>query len=155
EVGAEGSLMGWYFSYASNHGVPENVAGWMNSGFWAAFTLGRLATIWLSVRFKAISVVITQICYAIAIAIAMLVLPSSHLLLWAGAIGFGFALAPIYPSTFGYAQRIMGLSGRVTAFFLLGSSSGAMFSPWLIGQFFKSQGPQMVIAFVLFDLIGA
>ena len=47
EVGAEASVMGWYFSYAAARGVSEHTAGLMNSGFWAAFTFGRLATIWL------------------------------------------------------------------------------------------------------------
>ncbi len=155
EVGAEASVMGWYFSYAADRGVAEQTAGLMNSGFWAAFTLGRLVTIWLSLRFKAILVIFAQLCFAILIAIAMLALPASTALLWMASIGFGLAVAPIFPSTFGYAQRLLGLSGKLTGYFLVGSAAGAMFWPWLIGQFFQSYGPQVVIAVVLFDLIGA
>jgi fucose permease len=155
EVGAEASVMGWYFSYASSRGVSEQTAGLMNSGFWAAFTFGRLTTIWLSLRFNAISVIIAQLRVAMAIGVALLVLPASPELMWAGAIGFGLAVAPIFPSMFGYAQRLMGLSGKLTGYFMVGSSAGAMFWPWLIGQFFQSQGPQVMIFVALFDLIGA
>lgn len=155
EVGAEASAMGWYFSYARERGVTASTAAWMNSGFWAAFTLGRLATIWLSLRFRAISVIIASICFGLFIAIVMCLFPSSPAMLWVGSIGFGLAVAPIFPSAFAYAQRMAGLSGKLTAFFLVGSSSGGMFWPWLIGQFFKAQGPQLVVAVILFDLLGA
>jgi FHS family Na+ dependent glucose MFS transporter 1 len=155
EVGAEASVMGWYFSYAAARGVSTHTAGLMNSGFWAAFTLGRLATIWLSVRFNAISVVIVNVIFAAAIATAMLLAPASPWMLWTGAIGLGLAVAPIFPSTFGYAQRLLGLSGKLTAFFLVGASAGGMFWPWLIGQFFQSRGPQFVMLVALFDLVCA
>ena len=155
EVGAEASIMGWYYSYASERGVTRYVAGWMNSGFWAAFTLGRLATIWLSLRFKAISVVLAQLLLATAVALVMLLAPVSPAMLWAGALGFGIAVAPIFPSGFGYAQRVVGLSGRTTSYFLVGSSAGGMFWPWLIGQYIQSMGPHTMTVIVLVDLIGA
>lgn len=155
EVGAEASIMGWYFSYAADRGISAHTAGLMNSGFWAAFTLGRLATIWLSVRFNAISVIIGQVIFAATIAVIMLLAPASSWILWAGAIGFGLAVAPIFPSTFGYAQRLLGLSGKLTGFFLVGASAGGMFWPWLIGQFIRSRGPQVVMVVALIDLAGA
>ncbi|MFN0087795.1 MAG: MFS transporter [Blastocatellia bacterium] len=155
EVGAEASVMGWYFSYAAERGIAAHTAGLMNSGFWAAFTLGRLATIWLSVRFNAISVIIGHVIFAGVIAIIMLLAPASPWILWAGAIGFGLAVAPIFPSTFGYAQRLMGLSGKLTGFFLVGASAGGMFWPWLIGQFFQTRGPHVVMIIALLDLVGA
>ena len=155
EVGAEASVMGWYFSYAAARGVSEHTAGLMNSGFWAAFTFGRLATIWLSVRFHAISVILFHVVFALVVAATMLVAPASPWMLWAGAIGFGLAVAPIFPSTFGYAQRLLGLSAKLTGLFLVGSSAGGMFWPWLIGQFFQSYGPQVVMVAALIDLVGA
>ncbi|MDQ3013873.1 MAG: hypothetical protein M3X11_24615, partial [Acidobacteriota bacterium] len=66
-----------------------------------------------------------------------------------------FAVAPVFPSTFGYAQNKLHLSGRVTGFFLVGASAGGMFWPRLIGQFFESQGPQVMTWVVLFNLLGA
>ncbi len=48
EVGAEATVMGWYFSYAAERGMSARTAAYLNSGFWAAFTVGRLATIWMT-----------------------------------------------------------------------------------------------------------
>jgi fucose permease len=155
EVGAEASVMGWYFSYAAERGMSDQTAAYLNSGFWAAFTAGRLATIWLTVRFNTVTLVVTHLCATMLIALSLLVFPSSQPVLWFGAIGLGLAVAPVFPNTFGFAQRATGLSGKVMGFFLVGSSAGGMFWPWLIGQFFKSQGPQVMVWVVLFCLLGA
>jgi len=155
EVGAEASVMGWLFSYAVSHDVPAQTAYKINSAFWAAFTVGRLATIGLSLRFKALPLVQGYLGLTILFAAALLILPASPALLWTCAIGLGFAVAPVFPSTFGYAQKKLHLSGRVTGFFLVGSSAGGMFWPRLIGQFFESQGAQVMIWVMLFNLLGA
>ncbi len=155
EVGAEASVMGWYFSYAAERGMSGKTAAYLNSGFWAAFTVGRLATIWLTVRFNTVTLVVTHLCATMLIAFSLLIFPSSQLVLWFGAIGLGLAVAPVFPNTFGFAQRATGLSGKVMGFFLVGSSAGGMFWPWLIGQFFKSHGPQVMVWVVLLCLLGA
>lgn len=64
-------------------------------------------------------------------------------------------MAPVFPNMFGLAQRMLGLSGKVTGFFLVGSSAGSMFWPWLTGQFFKSHGPQVMAWVVVLNLLGA
>lgn len=155
EVGAEASVMGWYYTYASNRGADKQTASYLNSGFWAAFTLGRLATIWTSTRFKAIHLVLVHLCLTLLVAISLLLLPASPMTLWLGAIGLGLFVAPVFPSTFGFAQQILGLSGKVTGIFLVGSSAGGMFWPWLIGQFFAAQGPQILPWIAVFDLTAA
>ncbi|MGH9832131.1 MAG: MFS transporter [Blastocatellia bacterium] len=155
EVGAEASVMGWYFSYAAERGMSGQTAAYLNSGFWAAFTVGRLATIWLTVRFNTVTLVVTHLCATMLIALSLLIFPPSQLVLWFGAIGLGLAVAPVFPNTFGFAQRATGLSGKVMGFFLVGSSAGGMFWPWLIGQFFKSHGPQVMVWAVLLCLLGA
>src|SRR5215510_13550541 len=57
QIGAEATAMGWYFSYAIERGMNAQTAAYVNSGFWAAFTVGRLATIWMSLRFKAVPLI--------------------------------------------------------------------------------------------------
>jgi fucose permease len=155
EVGAEASVMGWYFSYAVDHGMNVKTAAHMNSAFWAAFTAGRLATIWLTVQFKAISIVVVNLIVTLLFAAAMLIFHASPFALWVGAVGLGLAVAPVFPNMFGFAQRSLGLSGKVTGWFLVGSAAGSMFWPWLTGQFFKSQGPQVLMWIVTLNLCGA
>jgi fucose permease len=155
EVGAEASVMGWYFSYASDYGMSVKTAAHMNSAFWAAFTAGRLATIWLTTRFKPISIVITNLGLTTLFVMVMLIFPASPFFLWLGAIGLGLSVAPVFPNAFGFAQRTLGLSGKLTGWFLVGSSAGSMFWPWLIGQGFKSHGPQVLMWVALINLCGA
>jgi FHS family Na+ dependent glucose MFS transporter 1 len=155
EVGAEATMMGWIFSYAVGHGISTRTAYQINSAFWAAFTIGRLATVWLSLRFAALSLVRFFVSLTILFAAALLVLPMSLALLWTCAIGLGLSVAPVFPSTFGYAQNRLHLSGRIMGFFLVGSSAGGMFWPRIVGQFFESDGAQVMAWVVLVNLLGA
>lgn len=155
QIGAEATTMGWYFSYAAESGMDERTAAYLNSGFWAAFTVGRLATIWMSARFNAAPLIVLSISISLLIAIGLIVFPPTTLTLWFGAIGLGLAIAPIFPNAFGLAERMLGLSGKITGLLLVGSAAGSMFWPWLTGQFFKSIGPQVMAMVVAMDLLGA
>ncbi|MBO0726402.1 MAG: MFS transporter [Blastocatellia bacterium] len=155
QIGAEATTMGWYFSYALERGMNRQAAAYLNSGFWAAFTVGRLATIWMSLRFKAVSLIVAGLSSALLIAIGLLISTPAPFFLWFGAIGLGLAIAPVFPNAFGLAERMLGLSGKITGFLLVGSSAGSMFWPWLTGQFFKSNGPQVAPLVVALNLFGA
>jgi fucose permease len=155
QIGAEATIMGWYFSYAAERGMNTQMSAYLNSGFWAAFTAGRLATIWMSARFNAAPLIITSISITLLFAIGLLAMAPTAPALWFSAIGLGLAIAPIFPNAFGLAERMLGLSGRITGFLLVGSAAGSMFWPWLTGQFFKSTGPQVMPIVVALNLLGA
>jgi MFS transporter, FHS family, Na+ dependent glucose transporter 1 len=155
QIGAEATIMGWYFSYADESGMDRRMAAYVNSGFWAAFTGGRMATIWLSARFNAVPLIVSGLSITMLIAVALLVLPPTPFVLWFGAIGFGLAIAPIFPNAFGLAESMVGLSGKITGLILVGSAAGGMFWPRLTGQFFESIGPQVMAMVVALDLLGA
>lgn len=154
EVGAEASVMGWIFSYSVGQGISPQEAYKINSAFWLAFTLGRLATIWLS-RFAALPQILCFVSLAALFASALLVFPPTPNLVLGCTIGFGISIAPVFPSTFGFAQSRLHLSGKVTGFFLVGSSAGGMFWPRVIGQFFESRGAQVMTWTVVGTLLGA
>jgi FHS family Na+ dependent glucose MFS transporter 1 len=155
EVGAESGVMGWYFTYATERGMSSQTAAYVNSAFWAAFTLGRLATIWTAMRFNPVPLIVGNLGVTMLIGVSMLIFPSSPAVLWIGAAALGLTLAPIFPNAFGFAQRVLGLSGRMAGFFILSSSAGGMFWPWLIGQQFNSIGPEVMVWALLFNLAGA
>jgi len=155
QIGAEATAMGWYFSYAIERGMNERTAGYLNWGFWASFTVGRLATIWMSVRFKAAPLIVVSLSISLLFSLGLLVFAPDPFVLWLGAIGLGLAIAPVFPNVFGLAERTLGLSGKITGIFLVGSSAGSMFWPWLTGQFFKSHGPQVMALVMALNLFGA
>lgn len=155
EVGAEASVMGWIFSYSIKQGITTNQAYKINSAFWAAFTFGRLATIWLSTRFAALPMVLFFIGLSTLFAVALLIFPPSSALVWTCTIGFGASVAPVFPSGFGFAQNRLHLSGKVTGLFLVGAAAGGMFWPRLIGQFFESHGAQVMAWITVGTLLSA
>src|SRR5262245_35979673 len=155
QIGAEATAMGWYFSYAIERGMNAQTAAYVNSGFWAAFTVGRLATIWMSLRFNAVPLIAVSLSISLLLVLGLLVFAPAPAVLWLGAIGLGAAVAPVFPNAFGLAERLLGLSGKVTGLILVGSSMGGMFWPWLTGQFFKSHGPQVMALVVGLNLLGA
>ena len=66
-----------------------------------------------------------------------------------GTLGLGLAMASIFPTTLALAGQHMTLTGRVTGMFFVGSSTGSMFQPWLIGQLFESAGPRSAILVIV------
>src|SRR5262245_64100644 len=100
-----------------------------------------LATIWMSVRFNPASLIVTSLSVALLIAFGLLIFPPTPFVLWLGAIGLGLAVAPVFPNVFGLAERAIGLSGKITGIFLVGSSAGSMFWPWLTGRLLSSNWP--------------
>jgi hypothetical protein len=52
-----------------------------------------------------------------------------------------------------YSGQLMTLSGRVTGLFAIGNSAGAMLIPWIVGQFFESVGPQVLITVLVIDML--
>ena len=155
EVGAEASVMGWIFSYSIKQGIAEQEAYKINSAFWAAFTAGRLATIWLSMRFAALPLVLVFMGLATLFAVGLLVFPTSAAAVWICAVGFGISVGPVFPSMFGFVQNRLHLSGKVTGWLLVGASAGGMFWPRLVGQFFESQGVQVMTWTVIGTMLGA
>jgi fucose permease len=155
QIGAEATAMGWYFSYAAESGMDERTAAYLNSGFWAAFTVGRMATIWMTARFNSAPLIVSSLSIALLIALGLLVFSPAASVLWFGAVGLGLAIAPIFPAAFGLAERMLGLSGKIAGLLLVGSAAGSMFWPWLTGQFFKSTGPQVMLMVIAVDLLGA
>jgi FHS family Na+ dependent glucose MFS transporter 1 len=153
EVGAEAALSGWLFTYATARGVSENTAFYLNSAFWAAFTLGRLGSIPLALRFSERYIVIAHLVGWLLLLLLSTYLPNLTAALWLVAIGSGLAMAPIFPMMLAFAQRTLHLSGRITGWLLVASALGGMSLPWLIGQLFEAHGAQVMIWLVNFDLI--
>jgi FHS family Na+ dependent glucose MFS transporter 1 len=84
----------------------------------------------------------------------MALLPQSEWAIWVGAFGFGLFVASIFPTVLTWAERRMNMSGLVTSMFFVGSSIGAIFFPWFIGQLIDAYGPWITMPTILVTLIG-
>lgn len=149
-VGVEISFSGWIYTYAvAQAGLTPTQAAYLNSGFWGAFTLGRLISIPFTARIRPRYLLLGELLLAIFCVSLMLVWPQSQFVLWIGVCGTGLAIASIFPVTLTWAGRHMQITGRITSWFFIGASIGAMFFPWLIGQFFENTGPMVTMVTII------
>ncbi len=157
-VGVELSFSGWIYTYAVQQtGFTAAQAAYLNSGFWGAFTLGRLIAIPLTTRVRPRYMLLGELLLAILSVGLMLIWPTSSIVLWIGVCGTGLAIASIFPVTLTWAGRHMRITGQITSWFFIGASIGAMFFPWFIGQFFENTGPLItmvtIMSCLLLDLV--
>lgn len=145
-VGVEVGFSGWIYTYAVEQvQFTPAQAAYLNSGFWGAFTLGRLIAIPFSARFRPRHMLLGEILLGLISVALILIWPTSSIVLWIGVCGTGLAIASMFPITLTWAGRHMPINGRVTSIFFIGASLGAMFFPWFIGQFFERSGPMVTM----------
>ncbi len=155
-VGAEASFSGWILTYALASGLSgETIAAYLNAAFWGAFTAGRLLAIFLSTRVQPRALLLGDLMGCVGSAGLILLLPNSLIALWLGTVGTGFFMASVFPTMLALAASRLSLSGRVTAWFLVGASAGAMSLPWLIGQLFASMGPRVTMLIIIAELLAS
>jgi MFS transporter, FHS family, Na+ dependent glucose transporter 1 len=155
-VGAEVGYGNWIFTYATKLNLSDATsAALLTSGFWGAFTLGRLIGVPLSARFNPKTILFVDLIGALASVCGVLAFSHSITALWLGTIGIGLFMASIFPTMLAFAGRKMAITGEVTAWFMIGAGGGGMFLPWLIGQLFEPVGATIAPFLVLTNLAGA
>ena len=152
-VGAESSMGGWIYSYATAAGLSnEAEAAYLTSVFWGTFTAGRLLSIPLVRQFSPRATLIAAWGGCLASVGAMVLVGDARLVLWLGTVGVGLSMAPIFPTMISFGERRMPITGQTTSWFFVGGSLGGMTLPWLIGQLFESMGPRATMSTILGDL---
>ena len=153
-IAAEAAFGGWIYTYATRLNLTgETAAGYLTSAFWGALALGRLLGIPVSARFRPLAILFGDLAGCL-VSIGIIILwPESLAVLWMGAFGAGLSMASMFATLLNFASQHMTITGRVTGWFFVGTSTGAMSIPWLIGQFFESVGPQATMPIIMGDLI--
>ena len=155
EVGAEGAISGWLFTYVSTQLRQETLAFYINSAFWAAFTLGRLASIPLAWRFSERQIVTAHLVGWLALSLLVTGMPNTPAAAWLLAISAGLGMAPIFPLALAWTQRSLHLSGQLSGWILMAASLGAMVLPWIIGQLLEPLGAPVLLWIINADLLVA
>lgn len=154
-VGSEITYGGWIYTYAFTLNLASAVnAAYLNSAFWFSFTVGRLISIPLAVRFKPQQMIATAIAGCLVTLAFILVIPRSNLVLWLVTLGVGFCMAPLWPSGYTLAGQSLKLSATASSIILLGDSFGGMILPWLVGQIIDTSGPRAMVFVVFISIVG-
>lgn len=152
-VGAEVGYGNWIYTYAIKRNLADAVtAAELTSAYWGAFTVGRLLGIPLAARTP--PVVILLLCFLgiAAASVGVLYRPDISWILWTGTIVAGISVAPMFATIISLAEAAMPISGRATGWFFVGSSTGGMSIPWIIGQLFETYGTHWTFYVVLADI---
>jgi MFS transporter, FHS family, Na+ dependent glucose transporter 1 len=153
-VGAEITFGGWIYTYAVTLKLASIAgAAYLTSGFWLAFTIGRLISIPAATRFKPKQILLTALFCCLSILVVGIVFSSSSTVLWIMAIGLGFCMAPIWPTGFTLAGQSINLTGRLTGIILLGDSFGGMVLPSLVGRVIEAYSPHIMVYLICGSLI--
>lgn len=153
-VGAEIAFGGWVYTYSVELKLASAVqAAYLTSGFWLAFTVGRLLSVPAATRFAPRRVIAVALLSSIFFMGMLFVFAGSTGILWVAALGAGFCMAPVYPSGFTLAVQGFKLTARASSVILLGDNLGGMILPWLVGQVLEAAGPRAMVYLVLGSLI--
>lgn len=149
----------WIYQYALDLGVADlKHAALLSSLFWGLLGLGRLLGIPVLARFSPGAFLRVLLPASLAAMLSVLLWPTLPAALWLGCGAFGLFMACIFPTLIVFANERLGggqrLSGRLTSIFFLGSSSGSMCLPWLMGQAFGPWGPRRALGIGVVNLLG-
>lgn len=147
-TGGELGFGDWVYTYATSLGLANEIEGaYLTSAFWGAFTVGRLLSIPIAVRFNPRAVLTADIAGSVLSLALILIGRESAPLLWIGTLGLGVSMASVFPTLLSFAERRLHLSGQITGWFFVGASAGVMFWPWLVGQVIEPLGaiPAMLV----------
>ncbi len=144
--GASAAHGGWIYSYITQLNLANEVtAAYINSFFWGALTAGRLLSIPLAVRFSPRSMLRMDLLGSLASVLLMVLFPHALWALAVGSAGLGFFLATIFPTNMSLASRHIPITGRITGVLSIGSSLGGLVLPWLVGQWFETVAPELLL----------
>jgi FHS family Na+ dependent glucose MFS transporter 1 len=153
-VSAEITFGGWLYTYAVKLGLADAArAAYLTSLFWLAFTLGRLISIPVAVRFSSAHVLVAALIGSAAFLALLVVFPTTPEVMWLSAAGVGFSMAPIWPSGYNLAVQSIHLTARLGAVIMLGDSIGGMVLPGLTGLFMERAGPEAMTKLVLASMV--
>ncbi len=151
--GAENAMGGWIHTYGTmRNGMDETTAAYLTSAFWGSFTVGRLFAIPMATRFRPKTLVLTQLVTSSGFAIILLSSPANLFVTWGITILIGLSWSSIFPLSLAFLERVTAGSGKITSWFFVGASSGAMILPWFVGQFIESQGPQFFVLVLVLSI---
>lgn len=155
-VGVESGFGGWIFTYATQTGITsQSGASYMNSLFWGALTLGRLLSVPLARKILPSKLLLGNFILAILFLGLILLFPLHPVNVWVVSAGLGLALSSVFPTLLALGESRMKISGKVTGYFFLGSSSGAMLIPMILGQIYEYVGGyQIMLALFILTILG-
>jgi FHS family Na+ dependent glucose MFS transporter 1 len=154
-VGAEVTFGNWIFTYTITLKLADATrAAYLTSGFWLAFTIGRLISIPVAARFRPAQILTLSLGACVVITSVLILNPASTALLWGCTLALGFCMAPVWPTGYNLAGQSVKLTATISSIILLGDSLGGMILPSATGQVVERFGAPLMTWLVFASLLG-
>ena len=145
---------GWLYSYTIDQKLGTEIeAAYITSAFFLSFTIGRLASIFIALKLKPSKILLMDFFGSLISIVVIYFWVQSSLVLWIGTIGLGFFVASMFPTTITLVTQYLNMTGKLTGWLLIGGSIGAMLLPWLIGQYYETTGPVVMVIGVMITIM--
>ncbi|XP_054902370.1 major facilitator superfamily domain-containing protein 4B [Poeciliopsis prolifica] len=140
--GIVGAYAGFVYTYAvaPPMSLPNKIAGYLASIFWAAITAGRLLSIPLSYRFQPVRLLMFNLAGAIVTVLMLLIFYTSSTFLFVGTCLCGLFLSSIFPCMLAYTEDILDYQGCATSVLVTSAGMGEMVMQVLVGSIIQSEG---------------
>ncbi|KAF7693113.1 major facilitator superfamily domain-containing protein 4A [Silurus meridionalis] len=140
--GIVGSYTGFVYTYAvaPPMSLTHKMAGYLTSVFWAAITVGRLASIPLSYRVKLVRLLAFNQVGVIVTQLLLLILYTNSTFLFIGTCFLGLFISSIYPCMLAYTEDLLDYKGCATTVLVTSAGMGEMLLQLLVGSVINTYG---------------
>ncbi|KAG7476246.1 hypothetical protein JOB18_049533 [Solea senegalensis] len=140
--GIIGSYAGFIYTYAVSPPLlmGHKAAGCLDSVFWAAITLGRLAFIYLSCRYTAPRLLTFSLVGVILVQCLLMIFYTSSVFLFFGTCVLGLCISSVFPSMVAYTEDLLDYKGCATTVLVTSASTGEMMLQLIVGSVIHSHG---------------
>ncbi|XP_034380513.1 sodium-dependent glucose transporter 1B-like [Arvicanthis niloticus] len=133
-VGAEVTYGSYVFSFATTHvGMEESEAAGLNSIFWGTFAACRGLAIFFATVLRPGTMIVLSNIGSLASSFFLVLFDKNSLCLWIATSVYGASMATTFPSSISWIEQYTTLTGKSTAFFVIGGTLGEMAIPAVIG----------------------
>nr|XP_021494429.1 sodium-dependent glucose transporter 1C-like isoform X2 [Meriones unguiculatus] len=152
-VGAEVTYGSYVFSFATTHvGMEESEAAGLNSIFWGTFAACRGLAIFFATLLQPGTMIVLSNIGNLASSLFLVLFDKNRLCLWIATSVYGASMAATFPSGISWVEQYTTLTGKSTAFFVIGAALGEMAIPAVIGIL---QGHYPDLPVVLYVCLGS
>ncbi|KAG8181419.1 hypothetical protein JTE90_018886 [Oedothorax gibbosus] len=114
------------------------VGSYLTSTFWGTFTVSRFSTIFLSLKFSNLSLILFELLIASVGALILHFLSGTQeWALWLASALLGFGIAPLFPTAIAWIEQYITVTNKFVALFATGCAFGEMVIPYTITTFIE------------------
>ncbi len=143
-VGSENGAGGWVSTYMQQTtALAAATAALAASGFWLAYTAGRMTAAWLGTHWSVRSLLTASLGIAFLGGTVIVASTGSIAFSILGFLLLGFGFGPVYPTTLAVITATFSQSsGAAASMAIAMGSTGGMLIPWLQGIILENSGPR-------------